>query len=88
MEAYSRRGGCGHLFRSQVYGTKHKGVEEEEEEEEEEEVETARGENRARRDFPNQVEDQSTKAKLRARWMVPVVTFFHPTLVRWQTQGP
>jgi hypothetical protein len=41
----------------------------EEEEEEEVEVETAGGGKMARRYFPNQVEDQRTKAKLRARWI-------------------
>ena len=41
--------------------------EEEEEAEEEEEGVKAGEENRSRRYFPNQVEDQSTKAKLRAR---------------------
>jgi hypothetical protein len=41
--------------------------EEEEEEAEEEEGVKAGEENRSRRYFPNQVEDQSTKAKLRAR---------------------
>jgi hypothetical protein len=40
---------------------------EEEEAEEEEEGVKAGEENRSRRYFPNQVEDQSTKAKLRAR---------------------
>jgi hypothetical protein len=40
---------------------------EEEEEAEEEEGVKAGEENRSRRYFPNQVEDQSTKAKLRAR---------------------
>ena len=43
------------------------GEEEEEEAAEEEEGVKAGEENRSRRYFPNQVEDQSTKAKLRAR---------------------
>jgi len=48
------------------------GAKDEEEEEVEEEAEEEDGvkageENRSRRYFPNQVEDQSTKAKLRAR---------------------
>ena len=53
-------------------GAKDEEEEEVEEEGEEEEAEEEEGvkageENRSRRYFPNQVEDQSTKAKLRAR---------------------